>query len=567
MHRVGCAPDDAVALARAIAARDELELAGVCTHLAVADEPDNPYTDRAAGALRRGARRARRRRSAPAARARGQLRRAARAPARATTSCASASRCYGLPRARRWPTIAGVALRRRCRCTARVTYVKRCRRAHACRTACGPRSGTSGRVATVPVGYADGVPRNLGQVGGEVLVGGRRRPIVGTVTMDQLLVDLGDVAVERRRRGRAHRPPGRRRDHRHRVGRAPRHHLLRDRHRHRRPRPAQVPSASRVATCDGTAGAEAHRARRGRDRGRGRPRLRDRARARRAPAPPRRPRRRACRSVPEFDEARILDSHDGGTIYIIRRGDGPPVVFCHGVTLSSRMWAKQFESFPAAGFRAVAFDHRGHGESTVGDTGHSLDNLADDLRTVLEGARPARRGARRPLDGRHGGAGVRHPPPRRRRRARARARAAVDVVAQPGERRHARPRARSSGSSTSGPTSARSCGSATSGSCSRGSASATTRTRATSRRPARCSRRATGDHARGGRRALLHLDLTEGLPKIARPDARGRRHRRRAHAAARRAPDRRAGARTRGWSSTRAPATCSCTSAPTSSTR
>ena len=37
------------------------------------------------------------------------------------------------------------------------------------------------------------MPRNLGLAGGEVLVGGRRRPIVGVVTMDQLLVDLGDV--------------------------------------------------------------------------------------------------------------------------------------------------------------------------------------------------------------------------------------------------------------------------------------------------------------------------------------------------------------------------------------
>lgn len=87
---------------------------------------------------------------------------------------------------------------------------------------------------------------------------------------------------------------------------------------------------------------------------------------------------------PEFEEARILDSHDGGTIYAISRGAGPAIVFCHGVTLSSRVWAKQFASFPAAGFRAVAFDSRGHGESRVGDTGHSLDNLADDLRTVLE---------------------------------------------------------------------------------------------------------------------------------------------------------------------------------------
>ncbi len=49
---------------------------------------------------------------------------------------------------------------------------------------------------TVPVGYADGVPRNLGLRGGEVLIGGQRHPIAGTVTMDQLMVDVGDTPVE-----------------------------------------------------------------------------------------------------------------------------------------------------------------------------------------------------------------------------------------------------------------------------------------------------------------------------------------------------------------------------------
>ncbi len=50
-------------------------------------------------------------------------------------------------------------------------------------------------MATLPIGYADGVPRRLSAVGGEVLIGGRRRPIVGVVTMDQLMVDVGDDAV------------------------------------------------------------------------------------------------------------------------------------------------------------------------------------------------------------------------------------------------------------------------------------------------------------------------------------------------------------------------------------
>ena len=43
----------------------------------------------------------------------------------------------------------------------------------------------------MPIGYADGVPRHLSSVGGEVLIGGRRRPMVGVVTMDQVVVDVG----------------------------------------------------------------------------------------------------------------------------------------------------------------------------------------------------------------------------------------------------------------------------------------------------------------------------------------------------------------------------------------
>ncbi len=46
-------------------------------------------------------------------------------------------------------------------------------------------------VATVPVGYADGVARRLFDVGGEVLIGGKRRRIAGRITMDQLMVDCG----------------------------------------------------------------------------------------------------------------------------------------------------------------------------------------------------------------------------------------------------------------------------------------------------------------------------------------------------------------------------------------
>ena len=46
-------------------------------------------------------------------------------------------------------------------------------------------------VATVPVGYADGYPR-AASPGAEVLISGRRCPVAGNVTMDQLMVDCRD---------------------------------------------------------------------------------------------------------------------------------------------------------------------------------------------------------------------------------------------------------------------------------------------------------------------------------------------------------------------------------------
>jgi alanine racemase len=51
-------------------------------------------------------------------------------------------------------------------------------------------------VATVPIGYADGVSRRLSSVGGEVLIRGKRYPYAGTVTMDQVVIDVGTDPVE-----------------------------------------------------------------------------------------------------------------------------------------------------------------------------------------------------------------------------------------------------------------------------------------------------------------------------------------------------------------------------------
>jgi pimeloyl-ACP methyl ester carboxylesterase len=82
-----------------------------------------------------------------------------------------------------------------------------------------------------------------------------------------------------------------------------------------------------------------------------------------------------------------LDSADRGSIYVVENGNenDPPILLSHGVTLSVRTWFHQLEELPKLGFRTIAFDHRGHGQSVLGEAGHSLENLGQDVKTVLEG--------------------------------------------------------------------------------------------------------------------------------------------------------------------------------------
>ena len=77
----------------------------------------------------------------------------------------------------------------------RVSHVKRVPAGYSVgygRTYITPRSTT---IATVPIGYADGYPRLLSGRG-SVLIRGKRFPLAGRVCMDQIMVDVGDEAVE-----------------------------------------------------------------------------------------------------------------------------------------------------------------------------------------------------------------------------------------------------------------------------------------------------------------------------------------------------------------------------------
>jgi alanine racemase len=196
MHRVGAAPADVPALIERItAAAPAVRLRGIFTHLAVADEVDDPYTagqlaafDEVLDAL-------------PADVLDGVV-----------VHAGNSAGALAHPDARRTFVRAGIAmygispgagvdelatgLRPVLSLRARVSFVKRL--AGGSRLSYGLRHElpSAANVATVPLGYADGVRRGLSNVG-DVLIGGRRRRIIGAVTMDQLMVDCGDDDVRR----------------------------------------------------------------------------------------------------------------------------------------------------------------------------------------------------------------------------------------------------------------------------------------------------------------------------------------------------------------------------------
>ena len=74
---------------------------------------------------------------------------------------------------------------------------------------------------------------------------------------------------------------------------------------------------------------------------------------------------------------------DGTELFYRDWGTGRPVVFVHGMLMSSDMWQYQMLRLAENGFRAVAYDRRGHGRSDDPGTGYDFDTLAGDLAALL----------------------------------------------------------------------------------------------------------------------------------------------------------------------------------------
>ena len=196
MHRVGAAPADVPALVALIAShRPRLRLAGIFTHLAIADEPADPYTARQLEMFD----------EVLAALPAGTLDGVALHAANSAGALAHPDACRSFVRAgiaiygvSPGPDVDALAapLRPVLALRARVSFAKRLQAGSRLSYGLRHTVEVDTNVATVPLGYADGVRRGLSS-NGDVLIGGRRRPIIGIVTMDQLMVDCGDDRVQR----------------------------------------------------------------------------------------------------------------------------------------------------------------------------------------------------------------------------------------------------------------------------------------------------------------------------------------------------------------------------------
>ena len=190
MGRVGIAAEHAAPL---LAPHDGLDVTGIWTHFARADEPEATTTgwqlERFHAALAALEREGRRPPLVHAANSAGTLLH----PSARFDLVRCGIAVYGLSPA---PTLAAESfgLRQALRLVSAVSFVKRIPAGTSVSYGHRWTAPADGWLATVPVGYADGVPRSLTNRA-QVLIGGVRRTVAGAITMDQLLVWCGDDEV------------------------------------------------------------------------------------------------------------------------------------------------------------------------------------------------------------------------------------------------------------------------------------------------------------------------------------------------------------------------------------
>ncbi len=74
----------------------------------------------------------------------------------------------------------------------------------------------------------------------------------------------------------------------------------------------------------------------------------------------------------------------GCEIYYEVQGEGPAIVFAHGMGGSALSWWQQVPFFVGRGYRVLAFDHRGFGRSSCETDDFHPARFPDDLRAILD---------------------------------------------------------------------------------------------------------------------------------------------------------------------------------------
>jgi len=196
MRRTGVAREDAMALLEAVVRAPALHLGGVFSHLARADEPDlTPSLEqiRAFGELLA---QARERGLDPGlvhiVHSAGLLAgKALLEPLPEQAAARPGVMLYGVRPAAHFE----VDLRPAMTLATKVVQLRSAKAGDPVGYGAEYRAPRATRIATLPIGYDDGVPISTSGRGC-VLIGGRRRPIAGRVSMDFITVDVGDAPVE-----------------------------------------------------------------------------------------------------------------------------------------------------------------------------------------------------------------------------------------------------------------------------------------------------------------------------------------------------------------------------------
>jgi pimeloyl-ACP methyl ester carboxylesterase len=86
---------------------------------------------------------------------------------------------------------------------------------------------------------------------------------------------------------------------------------------------------------------------------------------------------------------KFIESRDANTSETVKisyedYGEGDPVILIHGWPLSKEMWEYQLEPLVDSGFRVIAYDRRGFGQSDRPWKGYDYDSLTDDLYQIIQ---------------------------------------------------------------------------------------------------------------------------------------------------------------------------------------